>query len=270
MLIAQVSDTHVTPETALPGGAPTALDQLRQAVTHLLALRARPDVVLVTGDCTHHGSEEEVARFAEALAPLPMPVHVIPGNHDRRETLAARFPAPGRVLPGFLQYVVEDHPVRLVGLDTLVPGSDAGELCPERLAWLDAILAEQPARPTLVFMHHPPFLTGLRVLDDLALAGRERFAAILARHPQVERVVAGHVHCALQQRVGGTLAMTCTSTALRIAVEPGDPGRLWVSGEPAAALLHAWDAARGMLSWASAVPAPEPGRLLHDGSDWVR
>ncbi len=269
MLIAQISDTHVTPETTRADGARTAQDELRLAVAHLLAARARPDVVLVTGDCTHHGTADEVARFAELVAPLPMPVVVIPGNHDRREALAARFPPPGRALAGFVQYVVEDHPVRLVALDTLVPGADAGELCDARLAWLDATLAERPDQPTLVCMHHPPFATGLRVLDDLGLAGRERFAAILARHPQVERVVAGHVHCALQQRVGGVPAMTCTSTALRIAIEPGDPGRLWVSHEPAAVLWHAWSPGQGLRSWATPVPAPEPGRLLHDGRDWV-
>ena len=79
-----------------------------------------------------------------------MPVFVIPGNHDSRDLLRAAFGADG-YLPkdGFLQYAIEDYPVRLVALDTHIPGEGGGELCDERLAWLDRTLAASPesARP---------------------------------------------------------------------------------------------------------------------------
>ncbi len=77
------------------------------------------------------------------LARLPMPVHVIPGNHDRRETLRDVLPAsylPGAT-DGFIQYTVEDHPVRLIALDTLVAGASHGALCTERLGFLERALA---------------------------------------------------------------------------------------------------------------------------------
>src|SRR6202042_2515002 len=87
--------------------------------------------------------------------------------------------------PEYIQYTVEDHPVRLVMLDTLVPGASHGLLTADQLTWLDQTLAAQPSKPTLVGMHHPPFITGLPHMDKIALLNQEEFAAVIARHPQV-------------------------------------------------------------------------------------
>ena len=269
MLIAQISDTHIKPELTRPDGRPTTRELMQRAVEQLIALRSRPDVVLVTGDCTDHGTPEEVAIFHTLLAPLPMPVFVIPGNHDQRATLRARFGAQGtQATTDFMQYVIEDFPVRLIALDTLIPGSDAGELCAARLQWLDDRLREAPATPTLVFQHHPPFDTGLDVLDALGLKGREAQGRVLARHPQVQRVVAGHIHCVMQQRFHGTLAMTAPSTALNIAIERATPTKLWASLEPAGILLHHWSTRAGLVSHLMPIPSPALGPLIHDGVDW--
>src|SRR5438477_2286429 len=103
---------------------------------------ARPDVAVVTGDLVDHGEPPEYEHLRALLAPLAMPVFVIPGNHDAREPLRAAFAADG-YLPtdGFLQYAIEDYSVRLIGLDTLIPGQGGGLLCAEQLAWLDHALA---------------------------------------------------------------------------------------------------------------------------------
>ena len=69
-----------------------------------------------------------------------------------------------------------------------------GELCAERLAWLDARLSEAPDRPTVVFQHHPPFRTGIAYMDAMGLAGCDGLARVIARHPQVERILCGHLH----------------------------------------------------------------------------
>jgi 3',5'-cyclic AMP phosphodiesterase CpdA len=99
---------------------------------------------------------------------------VIPGNHDAREPLRAAFAADG-YLPadGFLQYAIEDYPVWLIALDTLIPGAAGGLLCSERLAWLDHALASAAARPVLLMMHHPPFLTGIERMDRDGLQNTE-------------------------------------------------------------------------------------------------
>ena len=271
MIIVQISDTHITPERSRADGKPSAQDRLRQAIAHVRALPAQPDVVLISGDCTDHGAPEEYAFFRELIAPLPMPVYVIPGNHDDRARLREMCGSQGaHAMSSFMQYVVDDWPVRLIALDTVVPGQDAGLLCAERLRWLEERLAEAPAKPTLIVMHHPPFATGLDVLDALGLSGAEPFGAIVARHPHIERIVAGHIHCTMQRRFHGTLAMTCTSTALQIRVDHAHPRTLRVTHEAPSCLVHTWSEQTGLLTHPSPIGDQGPFPLLHDGTDWVK
>ena len=132
-------------------------EHLARAVAHLNALEPRPDVVLATGDLVERGEAGEYERLREQLEPLRMPVYLVPGNHDDRVMLP-RVLDRHRYLPrdgGFIQYTVEDWPVRLVALDTLIPGESGGRLCAERLAWLDARLAEAP-RAADRGVHAPP------------------------------------------------------------------------------------------------------------------
>lgn len=270
MIIAQLSDTHITPERTRADGRRSRQESMARAIEHVLALPAPADLVLVTGDLTDHGAEDEYDAFQERLKALPMPVYVVPGNHDDRMRMLERWPEQGsQAMPGFMQYVVETPSLRLLALDTVRPGSDAGELCRDRLAWLEARLSEAPETPTLVFMHHPPFKTGLDVLDALGLSGAEALGAVVSRHRQVERIVAGHIHCEMQQRFHGTLAMTATSTALQIKIDRGVPDRLWATPERPTCLVHAWSAATGLLSHSSAVGDEGPFTLIHDSHDWV-
>ena len=105
-----------------------------------------------------------------------LPVYLVPGNHDRRDRFRDYLGGhPGvRSDPSFVQYAVEDMPLRLVMLDSVVPGAGYGELCADRLAWLDRTLAERPDHPTMLVLHHPPIRCGLALLDGLNLAPRRR------------------------------------------------------------------------------------------------
>ena len=273
MLIAQITDTHVsTPESRNDRDFRTA-EHLERAVAHLGALTPRPDVVLATGDLVERGDMDEYARLRELLEPLAMPVYVIPGNHDDREHLARVF-GHHRYLPrdgGFIQYVVEDWPVRLVALDTLIPGESGGRLCAERLAWLDARLAESAERPTVVFMHHPPFVTGMRKMDEMGLEGSGALAAVIRRHPQVERLACGHLHRSIVRRFAGTVACTGPATAHQLALDLGEIPRLATVMEPPACLLHLWlGAGDGLVSHVSVIGDRHPPFTIFDGGRWLR
>jgi 3',5'-cyclic-AMP phosphodiesterase len=252
MVIAQITDTHIKPQGVLSYGRLDTTPYLERAVEHLLSLTPRPDVVLATGDLVDAGLPEEYRRLRELLAPLSMPVYLIPGNHDDRDALAAVFtdhaylPRGGR----FMQYVVEGHPVRLIALDTLDPGRIGGLLCAERLEWLAARLDEAPARPTLIFMHHPPFATGIATMDAHGLANAAEFANVVRRHTQIERIVAGHLHRPIQSRVGGILASTAPSTAHQVALDL-EERPLSFTMEPPACQLHVWSAETGLVSHTS-------------------
>jgi 3',5'-cyclic-AMP phosphodiesterase len=255
MLIVQLSDPHVTVRGTLSNGFIDTADALGRAVQHVLALEPRPDVALLTGDLVDSVEPTGYARLRELLAPLPMPLYTIPGNHDDRGLLRAAFADAG-FLPragAFLHYTVETHPLRLIGLDTQRAGEIGGELCAERLDWLAARLAEAPQRPTLLFMHHPPFSTGLPT-DRHGFPGAEALGALLERHRQVQRIVSGHVHRPVQALWHGVLASTCPATAHQLALDlDGTRPRSRITLEPPAVQLHAWSATDGVVSHTSPI-----------------
>jgi 3',5'-cyclic AMP phosphodiesterase CpdA len=272
MLIAQLSDTHIREPGTLAYRRVDTAPYLARAVAHVMQLDPRPDIAIVTGDLVDMGSAAEYRHLRELLAPLTMPVHVIPGNHDDRETLAAAF-SDHAYLPrtgGFLHYVVNDHDVRLVAVDTIVPGAHHGLMCEHRLAWLDDRLAEQPDRPTVIVMHHPPFLTGIDYMDRYKLENAAAMRAVVARHGNVEAVLAGHLHRPISMRWAGTVAVTSPSPAHQVALDLRPSGPSGFTLEPPACLLHLWKPGQGLVTHTSYIgdyEGPYPFRqAAHDGS----
>ncbi|MGD9834028.1 MAG: phosphodiesterase [Piscinibacter sp.] len=252
-LLVQFSDTHIRGPGELAYRRVDTAAHLQAAVQAVLRLPQAPLAVLMTGDLVDDGSAAAYAHLRELLAPLRCPLYLLPGNHDERDLMRQTFPeqavlqqpAPG----GFVQYEVALPGLRLLTLDTVVPGASHGSLCAQRLAWLDAALAREPALPTMVAMHHPPFETHLGWMDRIGLLeGGPELAAVLARHTQVQRVVCGHLHRSAQRRWAGTLVQTAPSTAhqtwLSLAPEGGDGwGR-----EPPGFLVHAWRTGDDLVS----------------------
>ena len=152
MIIAQITDFHVRPPGVKAYAGIDTNAMLRRAVAAIAALDPLPDCVLATGDLADCGLADEYREIDDALSTLPMPAFVIPGNHDRREVMRDSLGESHRYLRSqsqFLNYVVDDFPVRLIALDTVIAGSHAGEICPQREAWFSGALAEGDGRPTL-------------------------------------------------------------------------------------------------------------------------
>lgn len=213
MFIAQISDTHIIAHASDHPAAQQRADSLRRCIADIN--RQRPDAVIFTGDTVQNGQPEEYALLHELLQPLDAPLYLIPGNRDDKEGLRSVF---GGNLPGngdFLQYVVEDYAVRLVAIDSTSPGERKGVFCPERQAWLDVVLDAQPERPTLLFIHHPPF-----DIDDHYIGGYRRpeeaaaLADVVGRHSQVQGMLCGHVHCPGKHEWAGTVASLMPSIAV--------------------------------------------------------
>jgi 3',5'-cyclic AMP phosphodiesterase CpdA len=265
MLIAQLTDLHIRP----PGVAANRVAETNmlteRALRAVVARRPAPDVVVISGDLTECGLPEEYAVLAEMLARIvPMPVYVVPGNHDRRENLVTGL--PGYTLQdGFLHYAVEGHPVRMVMLDTVVPGAGYGELCQARLEFLDRTLAAQPDVPTMIVMHHPPFACGIAHMDDIALRDPGAFAAVVARHKQVARIVCGHVHRPVFTGLQQAIASIAPSVAHQVefTLDPAMPGAFVL--EPPAYHLHQWSASAGFVTHTVLIETfPGPFPFLSD------
>lgn len=248
-ILAQISDLHIGLPGAPGGGRRERVAALRRCVAAINALRPRADLVLATGDLVDDGVVEEYEHFRALMAPLDAPYYVIPGNHDDRDALRAAF-ADHAYLPrdgAFLHYVIEAHPLRLIGLDSIIPGRARGELCGERLAWLEAQLNGAPERPTLLFLHHPPFLDGIQFWDVLNCRNADGLAAIVRRHRQVVGLIAGHLHQSIRRLWNGVMASSSPAPAHALALVTRQPESR-APLNPPFFHLHEWDAPTGLTS----------------------
>jgi Icc protein len=166
---------------------------------------------------------------------------------------------------GFVQYAVDDLPIRLVMLDTVRPGAGYGELCQHRLDWLDRTLAERPDQPTLIGMHHPPFQCGIAHMDAIALREPDAFVAVIARHRQVHRIVCGHHHRPVVARLAHAIVSIAPSVAHQVELDLSDDGPSAFVMEPSAFDLHLWDDRSGFVTHTALVEAfPGPFPFIGD------
>jgi len=192
-LLGQLTDLHIRVGRDDVEGARRVTATVAAAAAFAPALTA----VVITGDIAENGTEQEYERARELLAPLTVPIHVIAGNHDDADALAAAFGTETR-------WAARVGALRVVGFDTTVPGTDGGALDGDRLEWVADRLAEDTA-PTILAMHHPPVDTGILAMDEIGLPAADRTALgeVLARSPHVLRVISGHVHRAATAVLGG-------------------------------------------------------------------
>ncbi|HKO36812.1 MAG TPA: phosphodiesterase [Solirubrobacterales bacterium] len=211
-LLAQLSDLHI-------GGSENGVDpvpRLEAVVEGVRSLPNQPDAVLVSGDLTHDGGDREFRLAREILGRLDVPLHVMPGNHDDRALVRETFGLPGAGAEP-VRYSVDIDELRLVVFDSNVPGQDPGRYGSEQLRWLDSELKKDPERPTLLAMHHPPLVTGVREWDGINLepGQLEALAEVVAKHPQLRAIVGGHLHRIAASALAGCPVLAVPSTYLQ-------------------------------------------------------
>ncbi|MET3443767.1 3',5'-cyclic AMP phosphodiesterase CpdA [Variovorax paradoxus] len=251
--LAQLTDLHIREPGRLAYGRIDTAPYLERAVQSVLRLAQRPDAVVITGDLSDFGRAAEYEHLARLLAPLAMPVYLMPGNHDDRDQLRRSFPGhnyltEGMGPAGFVQYSVRVGALRLLALDTCVPGESHGALCGERLTWLEEQLEACRGEPVVIAMHHPPFQTLIGHMDEIGLLqGAEALEALVARYSNIERVICGHLHRAIDVRFGGTIASTSPAPAHQVCLDLSpDAPSAWTL-EPPGFRVHAWSGRSGRL-----------------------
>jgi 3',5'-cyclic-AMP phosphodiesterase len=241
LLIAQISDLHIKTAGELAYQQVDTAAALKRCIMHLNDMRPRPAMVVVTGDLVDGGQSEEYAHLIRLLADLALPLVAIPGNHDAREPMRRAFPnQPYAQGTGPMNFHIAVGPLDLILIDSSVAGQGHGAIEDETLAWLESTLTLSTKRPALLFVHHPPFATGIRYMDAINLQNAADLATILERHPRGRMIACGHVHRAVHTQFAGRAASICPApnhaVALDLSAEPAPA----LIAEPPGMHLHAW------------------------------
>jgi 3',5'-cyclic-AMP phosphodiesterase len=240
VLIAQISDLHIKlPDTLAYGRVDTA-SALARCVTALNAFKPKPDLVVISGDLADTPTAGEYEHLKRLLTQLELPFVGIPGNHDSRELMRAAFPQAYAFSSGPLNQRVEIGGLDLVLLDSSVPGKPHGELDAPTLTWLEVTLASSPGRPALLFLHHPPFKTGIWHMDRQNLINAGELAPVVRRHPRVQLIATGHVHRAALTMFAGVPATICPAPNHAVDLDLGELREPSFKVEPPAFNLHCW------------------------------
>ncbi len=236
-----LTDTHILP----PGETNYGLDpaaRLRMAVESI-AGRHGPDspvpaeFVIITGDLTHHGQPEAYAELRQILDGLPMPFHLMVGNHDERENFRAAFPEAPVDEHGFVQQAMETDAGLFILLDTKTPGTHAGALCEQRLTWLAQRLAESEGA-VFLFLHHPPMAVGISGMDRIPMLNAAELAAVLAPHrARIRHMFHGHLHRPIGGSWMGIPFTSLRGTSHQVALDLAEHDCVPGSHEPAAYAL---------------------------------
>jgi 3',5'-cyclic-AMP phosphodiesterase len=218
MIIAQISDTHLTLDSA---DVDRRMHDFASTIADINALDPAPDIIVHTGDIVHNGRPDEYAQAAAILGEARAPVYVLPGNKDDRRNLRTAFSVRGYLAPGSdcIDYAVESYPVRLIALDTLSPGSAKGDFSAAQAKRLIEMINAETTKPIAVFTHHPPFevMVGPERCHFETPDAMSRLRQALQHSGRVIAVFSGHVHRAAEGFVGTIPAsvVQCIATTLR-------------------------------------------------------
>jgi 3',5'-cyclic AMP phosphodiesterase CpdA len=224
-LLVQISDIHLTTNGTLPPGV-RPRDNLVRALGVLESSGMRPDVILLTGDLANSGDaacyDDLRALVAGSAKPSHATVVYLPGNHDDR--------------PAFRRHLLDldgDAPVnqahwhdglRVIALDSIVPGHDHGALPDEALDYLRAELATPAPDGTILALHHPPITSPIKPMAAIALRDPGRLRDVI-EGTDVRLIVAGHSHHEALGVLGTTPVWVSPATAYRLDTTSTDAYR---------------------------------------------
>jgi len=242
MLVAQISDTHITEQGQNTYGFVPMAENLKRCVASINSLTLQPDIVLLSGDVTSDALIKEAEYAARILDDLVCPYFLIPGNHDDRRVLWRIFgdaACPSRS-GEFINYVIDGYALRIVAFDSVAAGEPGGEICPARADWLDACLSTGGDQPTIIFMHHPPLKFGVPETDEDGFKGADILGAIVDKYPNIERILCGHIHLLSYANWHGTIVSTAPSMGMQLDLDltQAKPSEFLLSAP--AYLLHYW------------------------------
>lgn len=221
-----LSDTHLLAGNRPLGGRFDTAANLTRTLEAAEAIGIRPDAIVFTGDLTDLGEPEAYEALREAVEPvaarLGAPVVWVAGNHDERPAMRSALLGQDQSQQP-ITGVWDLGGLRLVALDSSVPGWHHGDLDTAQLEWLRGVLAAPASLGTILALHHPPLPSHVPLFDILELRDQGRFAEVVAGS-DVRAILAGHLHYSTSGTFAGVpvsvAAATCyTMNLARAAVD---------------------------------------------------
>lgn len=261
MIIAQITDLHLGFDGRDKPCQNTK--RLRAVITGMKELRKQPDILLMTGDLVESGEAWAYKKLRDELEDVPWPYYLGMGNHDNRQTFIDVFPDQ-KLEDGFLQYTIEDFPIRIIMLDTLETGRHGGGFCEVRKTWLKDRLAEQPDRPTLIALHHPPIDTGIAWMTaDVSREWVSNLSDVVSGAGNVVHMISGHIHRPIYAKFAGTSLSVSPAVAphVKLELDEIDPeypdDRVLLVENKASFCLHRWNGSE-LITHSTVAPTGRP------------
>lgn len=238
--VAHLSDTHLRAGGALLYGAIDTEANLTRAIERLGRVAPRPQALVFTGDLADLAEPKAYARLREIVEPAAAEwgaqVIWVMGNHDERAAYSLGLFGEEDEAPQDRVYDVSG--LRIVALDTSVPGWHHGDLTDDQLAWLADVLSEPAPHGTILAMHHPPIpVPMMRPAEVIELLHQDRLAAVVAGS-DVRAVIGGHFHFTSWSTFAGVPVSVASATCYTGDPAPLDRYISGVDGHQAVTMLH--------------------------------
>jgi len=231
--IAHLSDTHyLGGKRPLYGKLDTdrtlarALEQLERSGTN-------PSAIVITGDLADLGEADAYQRLRDELQPVAermgSKIIWVMGNHDERGPFSSILFGGDAddIAPQDRVYDIDG--LRIVALDSSVPGYHHGELTDEQLSWLEEVLAIPSAHGTLLALHHPPLPSPIEIMAIIELQQQQKLADVI-RGTDVRGILAGHLHYSTHGTFAGVPVSVASATCYTINTSAPPETLLGVDG----------------------------------------
>ncbi|MEW1920701.1 phosphodiesterase [Pseudarthrobacter oxydans] len=241
--ILHISDTHFVADNDLLHGSVDSDENLRQLFRDFVKAKVRPEAMVFTGDLADTGRPDAYVRLRNIVEPvaeeLGAKVIWVMGNHDERTAFRAGL-LDSNAGQESVDMVHDINGLRIIALDSTVPGLHHGEISDEQLTWLEQVLATPAPHGTLIALHHPPVPSPLDIVAMVELRDQDRLAKVI-EGTDVRGILAGHLHYSTFSTFAGVpvtvASATCYTQDLNV---PRDTMR-GQNGAQAFNLIHAYE-----------------------------
>ena len=217
-LICQLSDIHFADDFEKLFNQINTAEQFKKTVNFCNNLNPQPDLYIISGDLIQD-KPEYYKNFINIANRFQRPYYLMMGNHDVRNHLQKIITNKNLIdANGYVNFSLNDYPIKIICLDTVIDNMDEGEITLKTMKWLENELNKDLNKPAIIFMHQPPINIGSQIFDNIKCKNGEKFLQLTKKYKNIIRIVFGHVHCKFKKKIGSQKLLSCPSASFQIPI----------------------------------------------------